>query len=69
MSETNDFSDSTAGNNICIPVIFNNPLKAFFGKEIDIIIQTHPTQIVKNIFLSENLVYLCTQLITYIFCI
>ena len=40
---------------ICMPITFNNPLKAFFlNKKYLITIQTRPTQIVIGIFLNEK---------------
>ena len=39
----------------CIPITFNNPLKACFSnKKYLITIQTRPTQIVISIFLIEK---------------
>ena len=62
-------------NFICIPISFNNSLKASFSNKKYITIQTHPTKIVKVYLLFLNkkkfcLIfkdYWCTNLITYNF--
>ena len=56
----------------CIPITFNNPLKACFSNK-NITIQTHPTQVVKVHFLMKKSFqrifkdHWCTKLITYHF--
>ena len=45
-------------NMFCIPITFNNPLKACFSDKKYIFNQTHPTQIVISIFLNKKITVL-----------